>query len=200
MSKRQKIIVIIAIIAAITALLSAGWYVWTTQLKSADVVDSQSQTASQADKTEYKNLTVNGYTFKYPLNSNNAQVLLEDSGNVSSPFVAYAPVRSYFVGNSNKDCQAATAGLLQADRLDKLFGPSNPYGFAETVAQKQAKADGLVKGGRAVKLGDIYVLAPSKQNEPCAELTDPKDGKLQIALFEAQEIQRQWLKSLEIVH
>lgn len=197
MSKRQKLIFAIAIIIGLAGLLAVVWYVWSTQLKLAD----QTDVSSQANKvTEYKNLTVNGYTFKYPLSDNNRQVILEESGNIASPVVVYAPVRNYFVGSSDKACQAANAGLLQADRVENLFGPSNPYGSLATTEQKQAKVDSLIKDGRAVKLGDIYVLAPSKQNEPCAELAKPKDGKLQIALFEAQAIQKDWLQSLEIVH
>ena len=73
---------------------------------------------------------------------------------------------------------------------------SNPL-FSYTVTRKEM--DKLISGGRAVKLGDdLYALPPSKQNETCNELTNPKDGKLQIALFEAQDIERTWLKSLTL--
>ena len=197
MKKYQKWLVAGGALVVVLGLFGSAWYVWSTQLRSADETGNQNQPMATDNKTEFKTLTVNGYTFKYPLNENNEQVIVRDIGNMTSPEIAYQPVRTYFAGNTNKDCADANAGLLQAGRLADLFGPSNTYGSATSLPDKQAKIDTLINSGKAVKVGDIYVLAPSKQNEPCEELANPKGGKLQIALFEAQEIEKTWLKSLK---
>jgi hypothetical protein len=157
-----------------------------------------SQKPQEIKKTIYQHITVNGYILKYPVDDNNDQVIVEDIGNPYSPQIAYAPVRQYFFASTDASCHKASAGLMQVDKLDTLLGSIDPTDIPDHAANL-AQIKKLIDNGKAVKLGDdLYALAPRKQNEPCEELTNPKDGKLQMALFESQDIEKNWLKSLEL--
>ena len=197
MAQRKLLFASIAIIT-LGIIGGAAWYVWSTQLRSTDDTASQESSPTE-NKVQLKTITINGNTFRYPDDDNNKQVIVEDSGSLLSPEIAYAPLRSYFAGTTDKACMNVTAGMMQAGRISDLFGPSSPYGQAVTPTEKQAKVDRLLEDGKAVKQDDLYVLAPSKQNESCAQLAEAKDAKLKIALFEAQEIEKNWLKSLILV-
>ena len=186
----------IAIFVVSLIVGAVGWYVWYITSRPDTSDTGRKQTAST--NYEYKSLTVNGHKLRYPLDENNQQVIIEESSDPRFPQIAFTPLRRHFAASADEACRTINEGLLQVDSLANLRKSIDQDAADDPVADQKV-INSFIAAGLAVKLDDdLYALAPRKQGEACKEATKPKDAKLQLALFEAQEIERQWLASLKL--